>query len=128
MKNYRRGVAPLGYKWVWNVSKGNKLEKKLEVDHETAGVVKLIFDRYAQLKSLLKLSKLLTKLGKKTINNNNFNKETLAKILRNPIYKGFVKDVNGDLKIDAELIIIPDHIYDECRRIAVNNYKRKFDD
>jgi site-specific DNA recombinase len=78
------GEAPIGYKV-------DKETKKLIVDPETKHIPQLIFDLYVNGGlGTFKVAEHLNRQGITTRNNNRWSRESVNKILRNPVYIGSV--------------------------------------
>jgi len=84
------GNMPLGYKSekVETLSVDGKRKNlyKLDIVFEEAEVIKLIWNKMCELKSLSKLEAYLLQKGIKTRNGNNFTRFSLITILKNPVY------------------------------------------
>lgn len=82
----RRGeplsIAPFGY-----IMK----DKKLVVNEEEAKIIKLIFQKFLSGTGYLKIAKDLNAMGIKTHRGNYFENRTVEYILRNPVYKGYIR-------------------------------------
>lgn len=76
------GIAPYGYRWDNN---------EIVIDYNNNLIVEDIFNTYLQRKSLSSLESYCNKMGYKTTRGNNFTKKTLANILHNRFYIGYVK-------------------------------------
>lgn len=99
------GNTPLGYKSekVETLSVDGKRKNlyKLDIVFEEAEIIKLIWNKMCELKSLSKLEVYLLQKGIKTRNGNNFTRFSLITILKNPVYvvadnkiKDFFKKMN----------------------------------
>ncbi len=90
------GYAPLGYHL--------EQDGSLTPDPDEARIVKLIFRRYRQGRSLKEIADALNKRGVTTRNGSIFRAETVRRILHNPIYKGeVIWDKTGQkVKADEE--------------------------
>lgn len=84
------GNTPLGYKSekVETLSIDGKRKNlyKLDIVFEEAEIIKLIWNKMCELKSLSKLEVYLLQKGIKTRNGNNFTRFSLITILKNPVY------------------------------------------
>lgn len=84
------GNTPLGYKSekVETLSVDGKRKNlyKLDIVFEEAEIIKLIWNKMCELKSLSKLEVYLLQKGIKTRNGNNFTRFSLITILKNPVY------------------------------------------
>lgn len=87
------GTAPYGYKWNGN---------QIEIDFNNNLIVKEIFDKYTELKSLSKLKAYCDEKSYKTSTGKNFSKQALKNIIENDFYIGIVtyagKKINGEHK------------------------------
>ncbi|MEG7939605.1 recombinase family protein, partial [Bacillus mobilis] len=78
------GNVPLGYQWLHD-----GVETPIVViDKPNAEIVRDIFKKYYELKSIGKVKKHLDEQGYKTARGNSFSQQSIATILRNPFYKG----------------------------------------
>ena len=84
------GNTPLGYKSqkieILSIDGKKRSLYKLEIIPEEAEVIKLIWNKMSELKSLGKLESYLLQQGIKTRNGNNFTRFSLITILKNPVY------------------------------------------
>lgn len=84
------GNTPLGYKSekieALSVDGKRKNLYKLDIVFEEAEIIKLIWNKMCELKSLSKLEAYLLQKGIKTRNGNNFTRFSLITILKNPVY------------------------------------------
>ena len=84
------GNTPLGYKSekieTLSVDGKRKNLYKLDIVFEEAEIIKLIWNKMCELKSLSKLETYLLQKGIKTRNGNNFTRFSLITILKNPVY------------------------------------------
>jgi DNA invertase Pin-like site-specific DNA recombinase len=76
------GTVPYGY---------SNVNKKLVVNKQEAKIVKLIYEQYIDTGSLSKVHKLLNRLEIPYKKNKPFQIDTIAYLLRNPIYTGKIK-------------------------------------
>lgn len=81
------GTAPIGYKWD---------NDSIIVDGEKADVIKTIFSKYLELKSLGKVKNYLDENNIITNANKSFSRQSIKNILGNEFYKGMV--THGDIK------------------------------
>lgn len=84
---FNGGYAPLGYKVV-EVDFNTYKKKKLEIDPETAPIVKEIFEMRANDTNIMDIVDYLNGKGYKTIQGKEFKKTSLQQILRNKRYIG----------------------------------------
>ncbi len=84
------GNTPLGYKSqkIENLSIDGKKRSlyRLEIIPEEAEIIKLLWNKMYELKSLSKLETYLLQKGIKTRNGNNFTRFSLITIFKNPVY------------------------------------------
>lgn len=84
------GITPTGYKSVEVESIGingrTKKAHKLEIIDDEAEIIKLIYDKFLEIKSLTGLESFLISNDIKTKNNIYFSRFTLKSILTNPVY------------------------------------------
>lgn len=87
------GNAPYGYRWIGN---------EIEIDYNNNLIVKDIFEKYAELKSLEKLKNYCISCGYKTATGKDFSKQALKNIIENDFYVGIVtyagKKMSGEHK------------------------------
>jgi hypothetical protein len=84
---FNGGYAPLGYKTV-TVDYGTYKKKKLEIDPETAPIVKEIFEMRANDTNIMDIVDYLNSKGIKTVKGKAFKKTSLQGILKNKRYIG----------------------------------------
>lgn len=77
------GNAPLGYKW------NDKAE--IIINEEKYEIVKFIFSKFMELKSIAKVQRALTEAGYKTSQNKDFSFNSVKTILKNDFYKGVIR-------------------------------------
>ncbi|RII34776.1 recombinase family protein [Clostridium chromiireducens] len=84
------GTPPLGYKSTpvtyYDENMTEHSMARLSIDTEELEIVKLIYSKYLELKSLSALETYLLENYYKTRNGSNFRKSTLKSILTNPVY------------------------------------------
>lgn len=108
---WMNGIAPLGYL--------NK-DRTLEIDEENAEKIRLIFDKYLELKSVhslktyLEEQKITTKTGK------TFAKGHLYKILENKTYIGKIEH-KGKVYEGLHEAIIDENIFEKVQKILSKN-------
>lgn len=109
---FNGGGVPLGYKI-------NK-EKKFEVDPDAASIVRLIFELYADGKTVTEINKHLNAQGYKTSKGREFNKNSLRTILINRRYLGYY--IHGGVETKGGIPqIIPDELFEKVAdRMKVN--------
>ena len=125
-------VPPYGYKR----SPSNRL--KLIPDENTADVVRMIFDLYADNKSLNAITQLLNDTGIKRPNGGEWDRATVKYILRNPVYIGSIvwgkkstisvieNGVRQKKRIKATPIVVPDTHEAIVSRETFEIVQRKF--
>ena len=86
------GVAPLGYKWT--------KDAEIEVDDDTADIVKTIYDCYLEMGSIGELKAHLDSNDYSTRRGNCFSKQALLDILTNDFYRGVV--THGTVKTQGQ--------------------------
>lgn len=90
------GNAPIGYKW-----KHEGVGKPIVViDEEKAPIVKEIFKKYLECKSLLKVQRYLKEQGYKTQQGKDFSTMAIRHILTNRFYLGEVK--HSDVNVEGQ--------------------------
>ena len=78
------GNRPLGYLT-------DPKTKKLIIDEQTAPTVKMIFEMYADGKSLAEIIEIVNQKGLRTLRGNKFNKNSFKRLLKNEKYIGIYK-------------------------------------
>ena len=101
---FNGGGVPLGYKI-------NK-EKRFEVDPDTAPIVKLIFEMYADGKTVTEITQHLNAQGYKTSKGREFNKNSLHTMLTNRRYLGYYI-YHGEETKGGIPQIIPDELFEK---------------
>lgn len=107
------GTCPIGYKSVCieNMDDKGKIRKeyKLELVPKEENIVKLIFNKYLETKSLSKTETYLLLNNYKTNNSKNFTRFAIRTILSNPVYMiadmdayNYIKEKNMNLYSDEE--------------------------
>lgn len=109
------GIIPLGYK-----STGGK---SFPVpDEEETKLVRIIFDKYTELKSMFAVCRYLADNGYRSRNNKIFTTAQISTFLSNPFYVGDYPYGNTIVKNTHEGIISRD-TFDECQKIKQGNRK-----
>ncbi|MBS9530201.1 recombinase family protein [Wolbachia endosymbiont of Rhagoletis cerasi] len=91
------GNVPLGY---------DVKDKELIINEKEAKVIKHIFERYMELKSMAELARELNKEGYRTkAKSDIFKKATVRRIITNPIYMGKIRHYEKQYKGKHEAII-----------------------
>lgn len=86
------GNVPLGYQW-----QHDGVETPIVIiDEQNAQIVREIFQKYYEYKSIGKVRAYLQEQGYKTARGNNFSQQSIATILRNAFYKGDI--IHADVK------------------------------
>lgn len=86
------GNVPLGYKW-----QHDGVDQPIVIlDNDNAEIVRDIFKKYYELRSIGKVRSYLEEKGYKTARGNSFSQQSIATILRNPFYKGEI--IHADVK------------------------------
>ncbi|MEO0237047.1 MAG: recombinase family protein [candidate division WOR-3 bacterium] len=133
------GNCPLGYKYVGKVN-----DKRIVVVKEEAEIVKLIFNKYLEFKSLGRLKEYLQKNNIRTKRGKIFSRQALYNILTNKFYIGFLsynyykyieteKNKRKPVLIEERRVegkherIIDREIFEEANRILEENNKHKND-
>lgn len=110
------GTPPFGYKSIpvsyYDENMTEHSMAKLSENYEELQVVKLIYNKYLELKSLSSLETYLLKNYFKTRNDSNFSKSTLKLILTNPVYAKSSKEIFSYLKSQGMTLCgQPDNIH-----------------
>ena len=113
-KGYRNGGYPVyGYKNVRIFDDRNNPKTKYEVNETEAKVVRLIFELYAKGNGLKNIAMYLNKHSYKSRSGHTWSKGTIANILRNEVYIGWIvfnkrdtKTFGKQFKPESEWIII----------------------
>ena len=125
---YNGGTVTLGYKLVeverQSVSYKSKevIKKKFVIDEETAPVVRKIFEMYASGDTMADIVKYLNEQNFKTSFKNQFNKNSLRRILLNKKYIGIYTH-NGEEKIDGIPRIVDDVLFNRVQEMMFKNKK-----
>ncbi|MCX8131110.1 MAG: recombinase family protein [Clostridia bacterium] len=134
---YRGGVPPYGYRLIKSGVENRKGKElvKLAIDEEESKTVKTIYSlAYEQGYGGYRIAKYLNEHGISPRKGTSWGLAVTNYILRNPIYKGYQTygkttckgDAKGrvkpsewviSLKPSEELVIIPEHIWEEVQRI-----------
>ncbi|HBG48579.1 MAG TPA: resolvase [Cyanobacteria bacterium UBA9971] len=105
------GGVPIGYKLE---------DKKLVTDETNLPIVETIFEKYTELKSVLKLKNYLDNNDIKSRTDKNFSKGNLYKILSNKIYIGLITHKDSEYKGEHEGIIT-EEIFNKVQSILAQN-------
>jgi DNA invertase Pin-like site-specific DNA recombinase len=105
------GPRPYGYRW-----EGPKGEKRLVIVEAEAAVVARMFRAYAAGTSGWSIARELNSDGVTTTNGRQWYQGTVANVLRNPIYKGYVRN-NGEIYPGVHEPIVPEALWEDVARI-----------
>ncbi|ONG78232.1 hypothetical protein BKK42_23250 [Bacillus cereus] len=90
------GNVPLGYQW-----QHDGVESPIVIiDEPNATIVREIFQKYYEYKSIGKVRKYLEEQGYKTARGNSFSQQSIATILKNTFYKGEI--IHSDIKTKGQ--------------------------
>lgn len=89
------GIAPIGYRWEHNSDR-----PIIVIDGDNAAIVKDIFKKYLEVKSIGKVQKYCEEKGYKTQRGKNFSAQAINNILKNSFYKGDI--THSDLQVEGE--------------------------
>lgn len=101
------GTAPYGYRWQGN---------KIVIDYNNNLIVKDIFEKYIDLKSLSKLKQYCDDRGYKTSTGRDFSKQSLKNIIENDFYIGIVTYAERKISGKHE-ILIEKEVFDKANEI-----------
>ncbi|MDI9368174.1 MAG: recombinase family protein [Thermotogota bacterium] len=90
------GPPPLGYKVIVSQDSEGRNRKRLEIDEETAPLVRKIFEMYASGKIQTQIIEWLNENGFRTSRGNHFTKSSVSDILKNEKYTGVYTYAIGD--------------------------------
>ena len=97
------GTPPLGYKSTpikyFDENMAEHSMVRLSSDEEELKIVKLIYEKYLELKSLSSLEAYLLEHYYKTRNGSDFRKSSLRAILTNPVYAKSSKEIFDYLSV-----------------------------
>ena len=120
---YNGGTVPLGFtlkELKINTSGKPMIKKKYAIDEETAPIVQKIFEMYANRESLATIIRYLNELGCKTVNDQEFNKNSLGRILNNKKYIGVYS--YGDIETPGGIPrIIADDLFERVQQELKKN-------
>ena len=87
------GTVPLGYKLIKDGEPlpNGKQPHKIIIDKEIGPQIKLLWVMAADNKSLGEIAHELIKRGTKPVNGKNWHKQSIATMLKNPFYKGYLR-------------------------------------
>jgi DNA invertase Pin-like site-specific DNA recombinase len=95
---------------------------KLFVNQKEAKIVMHIFQMYAHGKSMGKIAEMLNADNIPTKHNKKWGKQTVASILKNPLYCGFI-DWDGILHKSTHKAIIEKNVFNTVQKIAAKKSK-----
>ena len=101
------GNTPIGYKWNGN---------DIVIDYNNNLIVKDIFDKYIEFRSLAKLKNYCDQSGYKTSTGRDFSKQALKNIIENDFYIGIVTYA-GNKKTGEHIPIIEHDIFTKANEI-----------
>ena len=110
------GHVPIGY---------NCKERKLIPDHETISTVKIIFEKYLQFKTMIKVKKYLDENNIKSRTDKSFSKGHLYKLLQNKVYIGMVHHKGNYFEGEHEGIISKELFTEVQNLIELNRNNNK---
>lgn len=108
---YNGGGVPLGYKIV---------NKRFEIDPNTAPIVRVIFEMYAHEKTVTEIINVLNAQGFKTSTGVPFNKNSLHTILKNKRYLGYYIHMGVEIANGIPQII-PDDLFNQVAELMKKN-------
>ncbi|MDO4540925.1 MAG: recombinase family protein, partial [Syntrophomonadaceae bacterium] len=126
------GKVPFGYDY-------DKATKEFSINEREAAVVRMIYDKYEELHSLLAVARFLNEKGITSRKGKHWNPTTVGIILKNPFYIGTYRynyrNENGGLKNwtikeESEWILTEDHHpaiidVDRWREVGMTLYKNR---
>lgn len=105
------GCVPMGYE---------RIDKKLMIENVGADKTKLIFDKYLELKSVLKLKNYLDENEVKTRSDKNLSKGQLYHLLANQLYVGKIIHKENVYEGEHEAII-EDEVFEKVQKLLLEN-------
>lgn len=116
---FNGGYAPLGYKVV-DVDFGTYKKKKLEIDTNTAPIIKEIFEMRANDTNIMDIVNYLNEKGYKTVQGKEFKKTSLQQIFKNKRYIG--TNIYNDMEFENTMpAIIDRELFDRVQEIVNKN-------
>ena len=110
---YNGGRIPFGYDY-------DKSTKQISVNEEEAKIVNLIYDKYEELQSLMRVAKYLNSRGIKSKRGFNYTPTTVHKILTSPFYVGdLVYNKHDERSLGNSSTL---NVRDESEWITVENH------
>ena len=116
------GKPPYGYKMVKNgepLSNGRQ-PKRIEIDEAIAPHLRIIWEMAAENKSLSEIGDGLIRRNVPTANGKVWRKQTVAKILENPFYKGMIH-YSGETHKGNHPAIVNEELWERANRILSAN-------
>lgn len=111
------GSAPIGYKWS---------DREIEIDIEKSEVVIDIFISFIRIRSLTRLAEYCKEKGYKSLQGNDFSKQSLKHILTNDFYVG-VSTFGGMKSKGTQPTFITDELFNEVQVIMGRPTKIKIE-
>lgn len=109
------GCVPLGYE---------RVNKKLVIEKHFANVIKIIYEKYLQFKSVCKLKAYLEESNIRSRSGKNFSKGNLYNILSNKTYVGLVTHKENNYKGEHEAII-DEETFENTQKLLLENRSDK---
>ena len=118
--HFTGGAVPYGYKAVkqGRMNKRNREVTDLVIDEDAAEIVRLIFNKYVnEGYGAQRLCRYLTEQNIRRENGKNFPNTTINRIIKNPIYTGYLQ--NGEVRSEfiPELKIIEPELFERAQTI-----------
>lgn len=117
---FNGGYTPLGYRLV-EVNCGTYKKKQLEINPETAPIIKEIFEMRANDTNILDIVDYLNGKGYKTVQGNEFKKTSLQHLLKNKKYIG-INTYNNEEYPNTVPAIIDVELFNKVQKI-IDNHK-----
>jgi DNA invertase Pin-like site-specific DNA recombinase len=107
-----------------NVALGFKVDesKRFQIDEETAPIVQQIFEMYAKGENMAAITRFLNNMHVKTSRGNEYNKNSIRRILTNKRYIGFYTYIGGDIPNGVPRII-SDEMFNKVKAMLEKNKK-----
>lgn len=118
----RRGLFNGGILYGYRPKEGQK--GYLEIDEMEANVVRMIFDKYIEMKSYVNVSHWINERGHRKRNGKRFSKEGVLYLLKNPAYISKRK-LSGQLVEMQWPSIISQEKWDRVQELLKENYHKK---
>ena len=112
------GTTPIGYKLIKSgeILSNGKQPMKVIVDKKIAPQLKIVWEMAADNKSLFDIAKELLKRNIYTRNNLIWRRQSIALILKNPFYKGYIR-YNGEINRGKHEAIVEERIWDKANAV-----------